>query len=82
MSTKIISTNAIRGAIESNYCLELFITEKTRQKDLIALAKKKNVKVSEVSKEKMDQLFGTNHQGVCAHCRHSAPFGLLRHLHR
>ena len=25
MSTKILSTNAIRGAIESNYCLELFI---------------------------------------------------------
>jgi len=81
MSTKIVSTNAIRGAIESNYCFELFITEKTRQKDLIALAKKKNVKVSEVSKEKLDQLFGTNHQGVCAYAKPVYTVGLEEIIH-
>lgn len=76
MLTKIVSNNAIRGAIESNYCLEIFITEKTRHEDLIALAKKNNVKVTSITKEKMDSLFGTNNQGICAYAKPVYSVGL------
>ena len=76
MNTKIVSTNAIRGSIESNYCLELFITEKTRQKDIIDSARNKKIKVTTISKEKMDQLFGSNHQGICAYTKPVYTVGL------
>ena len=81
MGNKIVSTNAIRGAIESNYCVEIFATEKSKQNNLITLAEKKGIKINLVTKEKLDSIFGHNHQGICAYAKPVYTVGLEEIVH-
>ncbi|MBQ9265919.1 MAG: 23S rRNA (guanosine(2251)-2'-O)-methyltransferase RlmB [Bacilli bacterium] len=81
MGNKIVSTNAIRGAIESNYCVEIFATEKSKQNNLITLAEKKGIKINLVTKEKLDSIFGHNHQGICAYAKPVYTVGLEEIIH-
>ncbi len=62
----IYGTNPIKEALNADRKIfEMFHVEKTHP-DLVALAKKKDVKISLLSKDAMMKKFGPNHQSIAA----------------
>ncbi|MDE5546166.1 MAG: 23S rRNA (guanosine(2251)-2'-O)-methyltransferase RlmB [Anaeroplasmataceae bacterium] len=82
---KIYGKNCIREAIRANGVLqEVFILDEVSKKDtaFLEVLKDKKIKYTIVSKQKMDTLFGTGHQGYGAYHKDYMIYGedILDHI--
>jgi len=64
----IYGVNPVREAILKNFpVLKLYVSETFKKKDILGLAEERGIKVSKVSKKKLEEISGTKkHQGIVA----------------